>query len=116
MRSKIGTTRSPSSSGRNTYSSDALMNEYIMQRARSLHQAGRIVEAADLYQQILLADPTQFEAFYSLGMICVQTGQLEEAHQLMANAMILNPTFAEGWCARGIVLLQLRNREEALWC
>jgi predicted TPR repeat methyltransferase len=92
------------------------MNDHAMQRARGLHQAGRLVEAADLYQQILLADPTQFEAFYSLGMICVQTGQLEEAHQLLANAMTLNPDFAEGWCARGIILLQLRMREEALAC
>jgi predicted TPR repeat methyltransferase len=92
------------------------MNEHAMQRARSLHQAGRIVEAANLYQEILIADPTQFEAFYSLGMICVETGQLEEAHQLLGNAMTLNPGFAEGWCARGIILLRLRMREEALAC
>ena len=92
------------------------MNDYALQRARTLHQAGRLAEAADIYQQILLADPMQFEPFYSLGMICVQTGQLEEAHQLLGNALTLNPSFAEGWCARGIVLLQLRMREEALSC
>lgn len=89
-------------------------NPYLMQRARELHQAGRLVEAADIYQRILLAEPIHFEAFYSLGMICVETGQLDVAEQLLANAMILNPDFAEGWCARGIILLQLRRREEAI--
>lgn len=92
------------------------MNEYMMERARSLHKAGRLLEAGNLYQQILLAEPIHFEAFYSLGMICVQTGQLDDAEKLMANAMTLNPDFAEGWCARGIVLLKLGRREEAVGC
>jgi predicted TPR repeat methyltransferase len=90
------------------------MNEMLLQRARGLHTAGRLREAADLYQQILLADPTQFEAFYSLGLIAVHTGQLEEAQQLLSNAMTLNPGFAEGWCARGLVLLQLKRHQQAL--
>ena len=90
------------------------MNESLMQRARDLQQAGRIIEAADIYQQILLADPAQFEAFYSLGLIAVQTGQLEEAQHLLNNAMKLNPGFAEGWCACGLVFLQLRRPELAL--
>jgi predicted TPR repeat methyltransferase len=90
------------------------MNESLMQRARDLQQAGRIVEAADIYQQILLADPAQFEAFYSLGLIAVHTGQLEDAQHLLNNAMKLNPGFAEGWCAYGLVLLQLRRPEQAL--
>jgi predicted TPR repeat methyltransferase len=90
------------------------MNETLMQRARSLHQAGRLKEAADLYQEILLADRTQFEAFYSLGLIALHIGQLEEAQQLISNAMTLNPSFAEGWCARGLVLVQLKRHEQAL--
>jgi predicted TPR repeat methyltransferase len=90
------------------------MNEILMQRARGLHQAGRLKEAADLYQKILLADPAQFEAFYSLGLIAVHTGQLEEAQQLISNAMMLNPGFAEGWCARGLVLVQLKRHQQAL--
>ena len=92
------------------------MNEPLLQRARTLHQAGRLAEAADLYQQILLADPMQFEPFYSLGMICLQAGQLEDAQQLMANALHIRPQFPEGWCARGIVLIQLKRADEALAC
>ena len=81
-----------------------------------MHQAGRLTEAAELYQQILLSDPNQFEPFYSLGMICLQAGQLEDAQQLMGNALHIRPEFPEGWCARGIVLLQLRRADEALGC
>jgi predicted TPR repeat methyltransferase len=91
-------------------------NDSPIQRARDLQQAGRFVEAADLYQQILLADPRQFEPFYSLAMIAVQTGQLEQAQLLLNKAMKLNPGFAEGWCSRGVVLLQLRRPDEALAC
>ena len=92
------------------------MNELLLQRARGLQQAGRLVEAADLYQQILLADPKQFEACYGLGMICVQTGQWDEAQHFLGNAMSLNPGIADGWCARGLVLLQLRRPDQALGC
>jgi predicted TPR repeat methyltransferase len=92
------------------------MNDDLIRRARGLHQAGRLMEAAELYQQILLADPVQFEPFYSLGTICAQTGQLEDAQKLLSNAMTINPRFPEGWCTRGIVLLRLRRHEEALSC
>src|ERR1700733_5217470 len=91
-------------------------NDSAIQRARDLQQAGRFVEAADLYQQILLADPMHFEPLYSLAMIAVQTGQLEEAQLLLNKAMKLNPGFAEGWSARGVVLLQLRRPAQALEC
>lgn len=90
------------------------MNEPLLQRARAMHQAGRLAEAADLYQQILLADPNQFEAFYSLGVICLQSGQLQDAEKLIANALHLNPGFAGGWCALGLVLLMLKRPEDAL--
>jgi predicted TPR repeat methyltransferase len=91
-------------------------NDSLIQRARDLQSAGRFVEAADVYQQILLADPMQFEPFYSLAMIAVQTGQLEEAQLLLNNAMKLQPGFAEGWYARGLVLLQLKRPREAMEC
>ena len=90
------------------------MNEALLQRARALHQAGRLNEAAELYQQILLADPMQFEPFYSLGVICLQTGQLEDAEKLIANALHINPDFAGAWCALGLVLLMMRRPEDAL--
>ena len=92
------------------------MAEMPIQRAMSLHQSGRLDEAADLYRQILRLNPSQFEAMYSLGMVQLQRGLPEEAQDLLGNALRLNPRFAEGWCARGIVLLQLRRREEAIVC
>jgi predicted TPR repeat methyltransferase len=90
------------------------MNEPLLQRARAMHQAGRLNEAAELYQQILLADPRQFEPFYSLGVICLQSGQLEDAQKLIGNALHINPKFAGGWCTLGLVLLMMKRPEDAL--
>jgi predicted TPR repeat methyltransferase len=56
----------------------------------------------------------QFEPFYSLGVICLQSGQLEEAQQLIGNALRLNPNFAGGWCTLGLALLMQKRPEEAL--
>jgi len=92
------------------------MADIVMARAMSLQQAGRFEEAAGLYQQILRANPSHFEALYSLGMVYLQSQRLDEAQQVLGAALRLNPRFAEGFCARGIVLLQMRRREEAIAC
>jgi len=92
------------------------MPDPLLQNAVSLHKAGRLAEAAHLYQQILRANPRHFEALYSLAMIHFQSGRLEEAQNLLGEVLRLNPRFAEGWCSRGIALLQLRRRDEALGC
>lgn len=90
------------------------MDEPTLQRARALHQTGHLAEAAELYQQMLLADPYQFEPFYSLGMICLQSGQRDDAEKLIRNALHINPDFTGGWCALGLILLMLKRPEEAL--
>ena len=92
------------------------MADALLQNAISLHQAGRLAEAARLYQQILRGNPRHIEALYSLAMIHFQNGQLEEAQTLLADVLKLDPRFAECWCSRGIALLQLRRRDEALAC
>ena len=92
------------------------MADIAIERAMSLQQAGRFEEAAGLYQQILRANPSHFEALYSLGMVYLQTQRLDEAQKVLGAALKLNPRFAEGFCARGIVLLQMQRREEAIEC
>jgi predicted TPR repeat methyltransferase len=90
--------------------------ETALQRAMNLHQAGQVHEAAQMYRAMLRANPSHFEALYSLGLVQVQTGQVEEGQNLLAQALRLNPQFAEGWCARGLVLMQLQRRQEAILC
>jgi tetratricopeptide (TPR) repeat protein len=86
-----------------------------MERALAL-RAGRWEEAASLYEQIARANPSHFEALYSLGMMYLQMQRFEDAQQTLGSALKMNPRFAEGFCARGIVLLQMRRREEAIEC
>jgi predicted TPR repeat methyltransferase len=92
------------------------MNTALMRQAASLHQAGRIQEAAELYLQVLQSNPRHFEALYSLGMTQLQSGALDEAQATLGNAAKLVPRMPEPWFTRGLALLQLRRREEALAC
>jgi predicted TPR repeat methyltransferase len=92
------------------------MADPLLQNAKNLHEAGRLLEAARLYQQILRSHPKHFEALYGLGMAHAQTGRLNERERAVGEALASNPRFAEGWRARGLMLMHLGRREEALAC
>jgi len=92
------------------------MPDSLMQNAANLHQAGRLGEAAHLYQQVLRGSPRNFEALYSLGVIHLQTGEFDDAQRMLGDVVRLNPRLPEAWCYRGIALLQLRQRDEAIFC
>jgi predicted TPR repeat methyltransferase len=92
------------------------MADPLMRTAANLHQAGRLVEAAQLYHQVLRGNPRDSDAIYSLGIIHLQSGRLEEAQAALADALRIRPRFPEALCSRGIALMQLRRREEALTC
>ena len=87
-----------------------------MRRAAVLHQAGQIQQAAEIYLEVLRANPRHFEALYSLGMTQLQSGALDDAQATLGSASKLNPRMPEAWFTRGLALLQLRRREEALAC
>jgi pentatricopeptide repeat protein len=55
--------------------------------AASLHQQGRLFEAATRYQAILASDPRHFEAAYRLGMVHLQRGALDEAERAFLAAL-----------------------------
>jgi len=88
----------------------------LMRDAKKLHLAGRLLDAARMYQLILRNEPGHFEALYGLGMAHAQTGRLNEGERTIGEALALNPRFAEGWRARGLMLMHLGRREEALEC
>ena len=92
------------------------MIDPLMRNAASLHQAGRLPEAAQLYQQVLRGNPRDADAIYALGIIHLQSGRLEEAQALLGDALRIRPRFPEALCSRGIALMQLRRREDALGC
>ncbi|BAI72378.1 TPR repeat-containing protein [Azospirillum sp. B510] len=55
------------------------------------HQAGRAVEAEDIYRLILGADPEHADAMQLLGVLAVQTGRPAEAGRRLRRAVALRP-------------------------
>jgi len=93
-----------------------LKSEQLLHDAEQLRRAGRISEAARLYQQVLLTDPERFEPHQALGMLCLKTGQFDRAQHFFGEALRLNPLSLDGFCGRGMALLHLQRHHEALAC
>ena len=90
--------------------SDVLSNAY------GLHQAGRLVEAARAYDEIISANPRQFDAHFLLGLIHLQCGRLQEAERVLHEATALNPASGDALSARATALQQMGRNAEALLC
>jgi protein O-GlcNAc transferase len=63
----------------------------LLPQAVALHQAGRLEEAATLYESILLDVPAQFDAAHLLGVVAMQEGRLEDAQRQIKNALKIKP-------------------------
>ncbi len=92
------------------------MSEIVMQNAVRLHQAGRLAEAAQLYQQLLRSNPRHGGALYSLGFVCLQTGQFDDAQRLFAGAAEITPRETDPWFYRGCALYRLGRHDDAIAC
>jgi len=66
-------------------------NHPLLPEAVSLHQAGRLGEAANLYSAILAEMPLQFDAAHLLGVIALQEGRLADAQRHIGAALEINP-------------------------
>jgi protein O-GlcNAc transferase len=58
--------------------------------AMSRHQAGRFVEAEQLYAQVLQSDPRHPDALHLLGVLAHQTGRHDSAAVLIGKAIVEN--------------------------
>ncbi|HYM18435.1 MAG TPA: tetratricopeptide repeat protein, partial [Micropepsaceae bacterium] len=90
--------------------------ESSLEQARALYRAGRFEEAALLFGELLRANPSQFEALHSLGMIAYRIRQFERAQYLLGEALRLEPNSLEGLLVRGVALMQLKQTQAALDC
>jgi predicted O-linked N-acetylglucosamine transferase (SPINDLY family) len=61
------------------------------QQAVGLHQAGRLPEAAGLYDRILAAAPDHPDALHLRGLVALQTGQGKQGVRMIAKAIQLAP-------------------------
>ena len=81
----------------------------LLEQAVGLHQAGRIAEAAGIYEKIIAQAPDHFDATHLLGVIALQEGRLEQAQNLIAAALRINPNDTAALNNLGTV--HLRNHE-----
>lgn len=89
-------------------------NAARLNTALALHQQGRLDQAEQLYKEILLAQPQNFNALQLLATIAVQRGHSAAALELLSHVFRLNPNHASSLNNRGIALFQQNRLEEAL--
>ncbi|WP_051971619.1 tetratricopeptide repeat protein [Massilia sp. 9096] len=86
----------------------------LLQQAVHLHQQGRLEPAQDLYRQVLLLEPRQFDALHLLGVIERQRGRAREAVALIEAALQVDGKQARAHCNLGAALQDLGQPERAL--
>ncbi len=64
----------------------------LLSTAFAHHQRGEISQAAQLYRQIVSADPANVEALHLLGVASLQLGQPRQASQWLERAVALQPS------------------------
>lgn len=79
-----------------------------------LHDAGKFQEAERLYREILVQQPTHFEAMHNLGLIAHQAGRNDIAADLIRRTLASNPDYAEGHVNLGTVLTDKGELDEAV--
>jgi len=92
------------------------MGDSALDNALRLRRAGRLVEAAEIYSRILLADPRHFEALHALGILRYQSGRIDEAERLIGAAIAVEPRAADAIYNRACLLQKLGRTDDAIAC
>ena len=66
----------------------------VIEEAMSLHRAGRVRRAAELYRSVLAVKPRHADALHLLGVVERQLGNLPQAVELIRTAITINPQTA----------------------
>jgi predicted TPR repeat methyltransferase len=75
--------------------------EALLLQAQTLHDAGRLSEAASAYRSVLDLDAKNWTALNALASIALQTGGLEEAIQRFGKLIERRPDYAQAHYKRG---------------
>jgi thioredoxin-like negative regulator of GroEL len=78
------------------------------------HQAGRLVQAEQLYREVLQQQPNHVEALHRLGVIASQIGKHEKAIPFYQKVLTLVPNFAEAHFNLASALQNQDRIEEAI--
>jgi len=90
--------------------------EAIFADALRRHKAGRIDEAAQLYQQVLAVDPRHADSLHLLGVIAHQVGTHDAAVDLIGRAIALNSKETSYHSNLGLALQGMGRLDEAVTC
>ncbi|MEA2736043.1 MAG: hypothetical protein QOE14_2494, partial [Humisphaera sp.] len=77
------------------------------------HEAGRLAQAAEIYQQVLAQHPQHAEALHLLGAVELQSGRPQRAVELIGAAVALNPAAANFQCNLGEACRTARQFDRA---
>ena len=83
-------------------------------RAISAYNAGKLVEAEQLCQQIITAKPDLFDALHLLAVVQASLGKQDLALVSYDRALIVRPDHAVSLSNRGVTLHELKRYEAAL--
>ena len=86
----------------------------IFDRAVELQRAGKLDQAAELYQGFLRQQPTHFEAAHNLGAILVQSGSFDAAERQLRRALQIHPRSPEALNSLGLALRYQDRLAEAI--
>ena len=84
-----------------------------LDRALEALRSGQLDTAGKLYQQIILAAPSNAEAHRCLGSVLLSQGRKDEALASMRRAIKLNPRHAPSHNSLGVVLLMCGDLDDA---
>ncbi len=84
-----------------------------LQRAMRAHSAGNLVQAEQLYNEVLAADRQHFDALHMLGIVACQRGNFGEAVDLFARALKVRPRSADAYANLGRAQFELGQPEPA---
>lgn len=85
-----------------------------IERALQAHRAGRLQEAADLYAQVLEANPENPDALNLLGLLALEIGHVEKAIEFIGEAAALSPDTAAYHRNHGDALQEAGRFDDAI--
>ena len=88
--------------------------DQALQTAQHYHSHGKLPQAAQIYQQILQANPEHPDALHLLGVLFAQTGDLKQAEHHIRKAISINPKQADYHSHLGNVLKEAGHVEMAV--
>ncbi len=86
----------------------------LLKQAVAFHQQGELGRAQALYDEVLRAEPLNFDALHLSGVVARQQGEPERALAMIDGALALDAGRPKAHCNRGVVLQDMGRFDEAL--